>query len=97
MEGSGVASFMVEAFTPTAATVAALDRSLHEAAAALAAEGIAIRYVRSILVPDDDTCFYMVEATSEDAVRETLRRAGFEDARITRAIETAASEERDAT
>ena len=94
MEGAGVTSFMVEAFTPTAATVAAFHRSLHETAAALAAEGVAVRYVRSILVPDDDTCFFVVQATNESAVREMLRRAGVQGARVTRTIETAASEER---
>ena len=86
-------SFLVEAYTPTAATVAAFDRSLHDAAVALSAEGVPIRYVRSILIPDDDTCFYVVHAASEDAVQQLLRRAGFEVSRITRAIETAPTEE----
>lgn len=46
-------------------------------------EGEPVRYVRSIFVPEDETCFYLFEAPSIDAVFETARRASLRVDRIT--------------
>ena len=46
-----------------------------EAAAALTAEGTRVRFLRSIYVPEDETCFFLYRAGSIDAVREAARRA----------------------
>ena len=35
-----------------------------------------MRFVRSVFVPEDETCFYIYEATSVDDVREATRLAG---------------------
>ena len=35
-----------------------------------------VRYVRAIFVPEDETCFFLYEAGSVDAVRKAARRAG---------------------
>ena len=56
------------------------------AAEQLAHEGVSVRYVRSIFVPEDETCFYLYEASSPDAVREAARRAGFTSERVTEAV-----------
>jgi hypothetical protein len=56
------------------------------AAEELALEGVPVRYVRSIFVPEDETCFYLYEATSPDVVREAARRAGFTSERVTEAV-----------
>ena len=45
------------------------------AAEELTREGIPVRYVRSIFVPEDETCFLLVEAGSAEHVREVARRA----------------------
>ena len=55
------------------------------AAAEVNGEGTAVRYLRSILVPEDETCFYLYEAGSADAVREAVQRAGLRFERITAA------------
>lgn len=46
----------------------------------------AIRFVRSIYVPEDETCFYLFQAASIDDVREAAVRAGLRVERITEAL-----------
>ena len=42
-----------------------------------------MRFIRSIFVPEDDTCFQLYQATAESAVRELTRRATLPVAGIT--------------
>lgn len=44
--------------------------------------GASVRYVRTIFVPEDETCFYLYEAPSADAVLEAGRRGGLMFERI---------------
>ena len=46
------------------------------AGAALTREGRAVRYLQSVFVPEDETCFLLYEADSVDLVTEAVRRAG---------------------
>jgi hypothetical protein len=46
-----------------------------QAAVELTAAGTPVRFVRSIFVPADETCLFLFEAESIDAVRETAHRA----------------------
>jgi hypothetical protein len=57
------------------------------AAEQLSREGTCVRYVRTTLLPDDETCFHVFEALSADAVSEVGRRARLNWARIVRAVE----------
>jgi uncharacterized protein DUF4242 len=41
-----------------------------------AAEGTTVRYLRSIFMPEDETCFLFFEAPSAAAVGEVAGRAG---------------------
>jgi hypothetical protein len=50
-------------------------------------QGVSVRYVRTTLVPGDETCFHLFEAASHDAVAEVCRLAGIESPRIVPAIE----------
>ena len=62
--------YFIETYVPRAAA-AAVGRGAElarAAADALAREGTAVRYLRSIFVPEDETCFYVYEAESADAV-----------------------------
>ena len=52
------------------------------AAAALTAEGQPVRLVRSIFVPEDETCFLLVEADTAEAVHETAMRAAVRFERV---------------
>ena len=81
-------SFLVEVYTPPTIDIGDVEAKASRAAAELSAAGTPVRYVRSIFVPDDETCFHLFEAASSVAVGEATRRAGFTAARITPAIET---------
>jgi hypothetical protein len=58
-----------------------------EAAEALAREGVSIRYIRTMFLQDDETCFHLFEAPGPAAVEEVSRRAALGCARIVGAIE----------
>jgi len=47
----------------------------------------AVRPVRATFVPEDETCFQIVEASSADAVRSALTLAAVSYERIVEAIE----------
>jgi hypothetical protein len=82
-------SYLVEAYVPRAraAEVRATGRGACAAAEELSREGTPVRYVRTTFLPDDETCFHVFEAASEDAVREVCGRAGIGSARIVPAVE----------
>jgi hypothetical protein len=80
--------FMVELYvskTDRVASAVWADRVEH-AAAELTAEGRPVTLLRSILVPEDETCFLLVDAETADVVREAARRAALEFERV---VETA--------
>ena len=84
-----MASFLVETYVPvTQAQDARLaGRRMRAAALTLSREGIPVRYVRTTLLPGDETCFHVLAADSKDAVAATCRLAGLERARIVDAVE----------
>ena len=84
-----MAAFLVERYLPAVplggllAAVAA-DR---EAAVAMSTRGLAIRHVRTIYVPGDETCYSLFEAWSEETVRAANAELGLPFSRIVEAIE----------
>jgi Protein of unknown function (DUF4242) len=70
--------FLVEHYrsqTEVQAAVADGERA-RAAAESLACSGTTVRLVRSIFVPDDETCFLLFEAESADAARAAMALAG---------------------
>jgi Protein of unknown function (DUF4242) len=63
------------------------------AAEELTEEGTPVRYMRAIFVPEDETCFFLYEAGSVEAVREAARRAGLGSERVTEALGARKGEE----
>ncbi len=76
--------FAVEVYSPRLAAAGFEDRvaTVRSCAEAMAAEGTAIRYVRSLLLPGDETCFHVFAAPSVEWVAEVSRRAGIAYERI---------------
>ena len=82
-------TYVVELYLPNPepdALVRAAQRA-REAVAALAREGTRVRYVRSILIPGDETCFHVFEGPSAEAVGEVSRRAKLDYDRIVEAVQ----------
>jgi mono/diheme cytochrome c family protein len=50
-------------------------------------EGTPVRYLRAIFLGDDETCFHLYEAGSEESVREASRRAAIPVERVTEALD----------
>jgi hypothetical protein len=75
----------VEVYAPDLgrSDLADVARRAEAVARDLRGEGVRVRYLRSVLVPEDDTCFHHVEGPTADAVRRLSERAGlFADDRL---------------
>jgi len=79
--------FLAEVYVPTAAASSAFPspEDLSAAAEQLTREGTRVQLVRSILVAEDETCFYLFHAPTGDAVRETAARVGLQFERVVEA------------
>ena len=84
-----MAMYLVEAYVPRAhaAEARAAGSRAREAAAELSREHVSIRYVRTMFLPEDETCFHLFEASSAEVVAEAGKRAGIRPARIVSAID----------
>jgi hypothetical protein len=83
--------FVAEQYIATAALELAADRAgaAREAAEQLTSEGTAIQFVRSIFIPEDETCIHLYLAESIEAVRTAAQRASLPFDRITEAVSDA--------
>ena len=84
-----MATYLVETYVRRTQAQAArgLGRRARAAARKLSQNGVAVRHIRTTLLPGDETCFHLFEAPSRDAVAEACRLAGLETPRIVPAIE----------
>jgi hypothetical protein len=84
-----VPSYLVETYVPRAHAVDAPTAGRRARAAALEVSraGASVRYVRTTLLPGDETCFHVFVADSEEAVAEACRLAGLGSPRIVPALE----------
>ncbi len=60
-------------------------RRARAGADSLSSEGSVVRFVRSLFVPVDETCFYVYEADAAGTVHEAARRAGLPVERVVEA------------
>jgi hypothetical protein len=81
-----VTTYLIEAYIAGGDITDLQDRA-RAAAETMSNEGHAVRYLRSVLVRADETCFHLFEAASEDIVAELAERAGLRYERIVEAEE----------
>lgn len=67
--------FLLELYLSRDASVDTSVRSAQLAAEKMTREGRPVRCVRSIFVPDDETCFLLYEAALAEDVEEAARQA----------------------
>ncbi len=81
--------FLVERYIPGDAQRTAVDieARARAAAEAVTAEGTAITYLGSTVLPEDAACFCLFEAESALDVQQANDRAGLVYLRITRALD----------
>jgi hypothetical protein len=79
-----MAEFLVESYvarTDSAAVELAAERG-RIAAEELTREGTPVRFLRSLFVPEDETCFFLYEADSPEVVRAAVSRAALSFERV---------------
>ena len=81
-----MSSYLLEAYTPASALLEDIESRMRIAAAEVSESGTPVRHVRSIFVPEDETCFHVLDGPSREAVAEAAERAGIATPRITRAV-----------
>jgi hypothetical protein len=81
--------FLAERYVPAGSRelVLADVARAKRASADLAGEGTVARLLNSTLVPEDETCFALFAAGSEQEVRDLLQRAAIPCNRIVQAIQ----------
>lgn len=79
-----MARFIVESYG--AESVVADQRARADLAAQL---GVGVVYIRTTIVPGDQSLFHLFEAPSADAVREAANAAGLESERVVEVVEAA--------
>jgi hypothetical protein len=85
--------FLVEAYTPGGSSIRELDGQARRAVAELSEAGTPIHYEHAIFVPEDETCFYVLGASSRHDAAEAMRRAGVSAQRVTEAVRADADRE----
>jgi hypothetical protein len=82
--------YLVEVYVPRSGAADVREAAARARATAeqLSGEGTAVGYVRAIFVPEDETCFHVFTAVSQEAVRAASERAGFPAQRIVQTVGT---------
>jgi hypothetical protein len=85
-------TYLVEGYMPRrqARDARAAGQRACTAAAELSSEGVAVHYVRTTFLPDDETCFHVFVAESAESIEAVSRRGALGDVRVVRAVETEA-------
>lgn len=80
--------FLAETYAPRSAPGVAAPRASEIALAAEQASrpGTPVRFLGAILVPEEETCFWLYQAPSAGAVRAAMTAAGLQPERITPAV-----------
>jgi hypothetical protein len=80
--------YLVEVYAPRSGIADVREAVARARASAqhLSAQGVPVRYVRALFVPEDETCFHVFEASSPDDVHAASERASFPARRIVQSV-----------
>ena len=80
--------FLAETYAPATPPAPAVSRAgdLAVAAGQASQDGAPVRFLGAILVPEEETCFWLYQAPSAAAVRLAMIRARLRPGRITPAV-----------
>ena len=78
--------FTVEVFADRADGLEEEAARLRAEAAGVGSEGIPVRYLSSILMPEDELCLHLFEGPSREAVRGAAVKAGLDPLRVIETI-----------
>jgi hypothetical protein len=81
-------NFLVEVYAPKAARLADLAFAARTAVELATCESGRVRYLDSMLVPEDETCFHLFEGPSAAAVSEAARRAALPFQRVVEVVKS---------
>lgn len=76
-----VATYLIEAYVSDP-EIGELERRARQVATTMTGEGRAVRYLSSLLLPADETCFHVLDAASLDDAAEFACRAQLPHHRI---------------
>ncbi len=79
-------TFLLEFSVSRTAEARKLGEHARQVAEELSRHGTPVRYLRSIFVPQDETCFHLYEATSIESVRQIAERASLSCVHICEAV-----------
>jgi Nickel responsive protein SCO4226-like len=85
----GQSVYLVELYVSAAQSqgLREVAEQARRATAQMRRDGTLVQYLRSIFVPEDETCFHVFEGPSAEAVGEASRRAAIDFERIVEAVE----------
>jgi hypothetical protein len=83
-----MAGYVVEAYLSRlgASALEDLPARASQVTEELSRAGTPVAYVRSVFLPEDETCFHFFEAPSLEAIQETCSRLGLTFERIAEAM-----------
>jgi hypothetical protein len=81
-----MSAFLVEMYVSRSGAALPLSEDISAAAEQLTREGTQVRLVHTILVPEDETCFYLFQAQGGEAVLAAAARAGMQCGRVVEAV-----------
>jgi hypothetical protein len=73
---------LIESFAPRDSELAALAGDARGAVQEMARRGLHVRYIQTIFVPVDETCFHLFEAGSAEALAEGTRGTALGSGRV---------------
>lgn len=83
-----MSEYLVEVYLPPISSGRAGPgpEEISRAADQVTRQGKAVRLTRFIVVPEDETCFYLFDADSADAVHQVASRSGLTYGRVVGAV-----------